>query len=167
MKGIKIKKLNGSKLRVGIVHSRFNEEYVNSLKDWAIKSLKESKVKSENIKIIEVPGSYELPYGAGLSIQDNVDVVLCLGCLIKGESMHFEYIAEAVSRGLMDLNLQYGVPVIFGVLTCLTEGQAKDRTKNSKENLGYEWAKSAIEMGLLKLNNQKIHKHQECDCGKC
>ncbi len=160
-----IKNLNGSKLKIGIVYSRFNGEYVLSLKKWALQAFTEAKVNLKNIEILEVPGAYELPYGAGLLIKNKADVVLCLGSLIKGETMHFEYIAEAITQGIMNLNLQYGVPVIFGVLTCLTEEQALNRTKDSKENLGYQWGKTAVEMGLLKIANQ-VEKH-ECECGEC
>lgn len=147
-----IKNLNGSKLKVGIVYSRFNGDYVQSLKKWALKSFKESGVRKENLEMLEVPGSYELPFGAWKLINESkLDVVLCLGCLIKGETMHFEYIAEAVTQGIMRLNVESGVPVIFGVLTCLIEEQAQDRTFDNQTNLGYQWAKTAIEMGLLKI----------------
>jgi 6,7-dimethyl-8-ribityllumazine synthase len=83
-----------------------------------------------------------------LARSKKVDVIICLGCLVKGETMHFEYIAQGVSQGIARLNSTGNVPVIFGVLTCLTEQQALDRSVGPK-NEGYGWGMAAVEMGLL------------------
>jgi len=89
----------------------------------------------------------------------NVDAVLCIGCLIKGETMHFEYINEAVTQGIMRLNLEKGIPVIFGVLAVLNENQAKARAGigANSHNHGIEWAQSALQMSTLKVNHLQQH----------
>jgi len=102
---------------------------------------------------MQVPGSYELPLAARLLLDTGrVDAVIAIGCLIKGETMHFEYICEAVSQGIMRLNLESRVPVIFGVLACLTEEQARARAglSGSHGNHGKEWAQTALKMALLR-----------------
>jgi 6,7-dimethyl-8-ribityllumazine synthase len=110
-----------------------------------------SAVKAKNITCIEVPGAYELPFAARHLIKSKkkFDAIVVLGCLIKGETMHFEYIADAVAHGLMELNVDEDIPVVFGVLTCLNEKQAHDRAFG-KNNHGISWGHTAVEMGLLK-----------------
>ena len=102
---------------------------------------------------IQVPGSYELPFAAR-TVLDDSDVVICIGCLIKGDTMHFEYICEAVTQGIMRLNTDHPscTPVIFGVLACLTEEQALIRAGlvPGGKNHGIEWAQSALEMAAIK-----------------
>lgn len=149
-KGITHKEADGGGLKIGITVSRWNEKYTSKLLERCRKALLDSGVSEENINIIQVPGSYELPFAAKHLIESvQVDVVVCLGCLIKGSTMHFEYIAEAVSQGIMNLNLNSGTPVIFGVLTCLDEEQAEERVSEEGKDHGYEWGVSAVEMGLL------------------
>lgn len=153
MKGISFEQLDGSSLRVGIVLARWNKEYVDSLLEGCKKALRDSGVKDENIIIKNVPGSFELVYGSKHLIDhESVDVVIAIGVLIKGETMHFEHIADAVSQGLTQLNATTPVPSIFGVLTCLTEEQVKLRSVG-ENNHGYSWGMSAVEMGLLKNNH--------------
>lgn len=148
-KEVSFGKPNGSSLKIGIVASRWNSEIVDALIDGCARALEECKVKKNNITVLQVPGSYELPFAARHLIKTKkVDAVVCLGCLIKGETMHFEYIAEAVTQGIMNLNLDIGIPVIFGVLTCLTEKQARARS-TGKNNHGHGWGMTAVEMGLL------------------
>lgn len=150
-KGITFPKLNGAKLKIGLVVSRWNKEITFALLKKCQQALQGSGVPEKNIIVLEVPGSYELVYGAKhLIAEKKVDAVVCLGCLIKGETMHFEYICEAVTQGIMRLNVESGVPVIFGVLTCLTEAQAKARAGNDANNHGYWWGLTAVEMGLLR-----------------
>ncbi|MBD3311460.1 MAG: 6,7-dimethyl-8-ribityllumazine synthase [Candidatus Magasanikbacteria bacterium] len=149
MKGIEFKNLDGSDLKIGIAKSRWNSFITDPLLEKCKQALLDSNVKEENIIVYEVPGSYELPFAASKLIKkQQVDAVVCLGSLIKGETMHFEYIAEAVTQGITRLNLETDIPVIFGVLTCLTEEQAIERSSGKKNN-GYEWGLSAIEMALL------------------
>ncbi|MEK7643953.1 MAG: 6,7-dimethyl-8-ribityllumazine synthase, partial [Patescibacteria group bacterium] len=146
-KGVSFKKMNGAKLKIGIAVSRWNGEITESLLEKCRLALLDSGVKEKNIFVLEVPGAYELPYAASHLIKTKKpDAVVCFGCLIKGETMHFEYIAEAVTQGIMNLNLGTGVPVIFGVLTVLNEAQAKARSGDNQQNHGYAWGLTAVEM---------------------
>ena len=149
MKAVIFEKKSGEGLKIGIVVARWNSDITCSLRDACKAALMDAGVVDDDIKIIEVPGSYEVVYGAKQLIKkNNVDAVIAIGCLIKGETMHFEYISEAVSQGIMNLNIQSGIPVLFGVLTCLTEEQAVERS-TGEHNHGYGWGQSAIEMALL------------------
>ncbi len=151
MKKISFSQMDGSNLRIGIVVARWNSAITKKLLDGCIQALEHSQVKKDNITIVEVPGSFELPFAAKqLANKNDIDVVVCIGLLIKGETVHFEYISEAVSKGIMDINTLADTPVIFGVLTCLTEEQAIARS-TGENNHGYGWGKSAVEMGLLKF----------------
>ncbi|KAF6002266.1 hypothetical protein CCYA_CCYA11G3039 [Cyanidiococcus yangmingshanensis] len=142
--------LDGSELRVGVIRSRWNEEITASLLEGAKKTLKECKVAPDNVVELEVPGAFELPLAARLMIEtQRVDSVICLGCLIKGETTHFDIIADKASAAIMQLQMTTAVPIIFGVLTCLNEEQARARAIGSA-NLGVEWAKTAVEMGVVR-----------------
>ncbi|KAJ0410461.1 hypothetical protein P43SY_002793 [Pythium insidiosum] len=147
------RKTDGTGLRVAIVHAKWNEEVVSALVKGCRQELLKSGVRDEDIVVLEVSGSYELPYAASRVIaSQKIDAVVCVGCLIKGGTMHFEYICEAVTQGIMRVQLDTGVPVLFGVLTVLTEEQAKDRaglTANG-HNHGVEWAQTAVEMARLR-----------------
>jgi 6,7-dimethyl-8-ribityllumazine synthase len=135
---------------VGIVVSRFNEDITTGLLKGALATLKEWKVKPANITTIFVPGSFEIPYGCQkLIMNKRPDVVIALGCIIKGETKHDEYIANAVSHGIMRLSLDYKIPVMFGVLTPNNLEQAKARSVG-KFNKGREAALAALETALLK-----------------
>lgn len=144
-------KLNGSGLRIGIVRARWNNEIPTSLLEGCKEALLKTRVKKQNITVIEVPGCFEIPFAAKNLIKSRkkYDAVIALGCLIKGETMHFEYIADAVANGLMELNLNEKAPVIFGVLTCLNEKQALARSRG-ENNHGIGWGYTAVEMGLFK-----------------
>jgi 6,7-dimethyl-8-ribityllumazine synthase len=151
-KGVQFTLLDGSSLRIGIVKALWNSAVTDALLDGCLRALKESGVREEHIVVRDVPGSYEVVYGAKHLIDmEKPDAVVCLGCLVKGETMHFEYIADAVTQGIMRLNLESGVPVIFGILTCRTEEQALARSRG-ENNHGYWWGKTAVEMALLKLH---------------
>jgi len=148
MKGITFENMDGSNLKIGIVVAQWNSELTNSLLESCIEGLKDSSVAEENIIISHVPGSFEVVHGAKKMIDRGVDAVVAIGVLIKGETMHFEYLAEAASQGLMKLNIETNTPVIFGVLTALTEDQARKRSIG-EHNHGFSWGKSAVQMGLL------------------
>ena len=115
-------------------------------------------VAEENIVVQDVPGSYEVVYGAKALLAKHssagtpLDAVVCVGCLIKGKTMHFEYICEAVTQGIMRLGLDTGVPVLFGVLTCLTDEQALARAGLTEggHNHGVDWAQGLVEMAHIK-----------------
>ncbi len=137
-------------MRVGIIRTRWNDEHVTNLVDGAKKALKECNVKEDNIFETEVPGSFELPLAAKfLALSGTVDAIITAGVLIKGDTMHFEYICDATSKGIMNVGIQTNVPVVFGVLTCLTEDQVKARSCEGN-NHGYDWGKTAVEMALLR-----------------
>lgn len=145
------RKVNGNGLRIGICHTQWNKEIVGSLVSGCEQELKAQGVSE--VIVVAVPGSYELPYGASQMISAyNLDGVVCIGCLIKGDTMHFEYISEAVTQGIMRINLDTGAPVLFGVLTCMTEEQARLRAglESTGHNHGVEWAQSVVEMAQLK-----------------
>lgn len=149
-KGLELEQKHAPNLRIGIVVAKWNEHITKPLRIACVDELRDAQIPLESIIIKEVPGAFELPYVAAQMIKhDNVDAVVVLGCLIKGESMHFEYISEAVAHGAMKLNIETDVPVIFGVLTCLTEEQAIARSTGTN-NHGAGWGKTAVEMGLLK-----------------
>ncbi|CAG8463763.1 2818_t:CDS:1 [Paraglomus occultum] len=155
-KGVKAptEQYDGSKLRVLIVKTRWNSEIVDSLVEGAINSLTSYKVERSNIHIEDVAGSYELPFAIQTILCNRVynkfDVAIAIGVLIKGDTMHFEYIAEAVSHGLMRVGLDTSTPVVFGVLTCLSETQALQRAGigENSHNHGNDWGQCAVEMGM-------------------
>lgn len=147
---------DGAGLRILIIHTRWNTAVVSKLVAGCTEQLLASGVASSDIHTVDVPGAYELPFAAKtLLSKGKYDACIPIGVLIKGSTMHFEYIADAVSNGLMRVGLDGNVPVIFGVLTCLTEEQALLRagikTTNSENahNHGIDWANAAVEMALL------------------
>lgn len=151
VKGAKKTRQDGSGLHVVVVRTGWNEKVVGPLVKGCVDELKASGVSK--VEVEEVPGSYELPLACQLIIQNRKpDAVIPIGCLIKGSTMHFEYICEAVAHGLMRVGLDTGVPVIFGVLSCLDEEQALQRAGVSPgmHNHGPEWGTAAITMVNLK-----------------
>ncbi|KAI7250462.1 6,7-dimethyl-8-ribityllumazine [Hortaea werneckii] len=207
VKGIgEAKTYDGSNLRIGIVHGRWNTKIIESLLTGARKSLKAAGVKDENIVVQSVPGSYELPYavqrmytasqsqansaggvltsatdllsqsttdltnmskegGAGKSggssggSNQPFDAIIAVGALIKGSTMHFEYIADAVSHGLMKVQHDTGCPVIFGLLTLLNEQQGLERAgideAGKGHNHGEDWGNAAVELGAKRKGWQE------------
>ncbi|MEM6261663.1 MAG: 6,7-dimethyl-8-ribityllumazine synthase [Bacteroidota bacterium] len=140
--------------KVAIVVSKWNDPITFALRDGAIKLLKEAGVKERNIKVYEVPGSYELPYAAQkcLEYRPMLDGVIALGCVIQGETRHFDFICDAVANGLMKVSLQFSKPAIFGVLTPDTMDQAKARAGGRYGNKGEEAAVALLELVDLKKN---------------
>jgi len=136
--------------RFAIVVSRFNEEITDGLLQGARERLAEASVSDDSVTIIHVPGAFEIPITAQrLGESGEYDAIVCLGCLIKGDTMHFEYIAEAASHGIMQAASATGVPMAFGVLTTLTEAQAVERSRSGPGNKGREAAAAALEMAAL------------------
>jgi 6,7-dimethyl-8-ribityllumazine synthase len=136
--------------RFAIVVSRFNEEITEGLLQGARELLAEASVPEENVTVIRVPGAFEIPITAQrLGESGEYDAIVCLGCLIKGDTMHFEYIAEAASHGIAQAAAATGVPMAFGVLTTLTEEQAVARSAKGPDNKGREAAAAALEMAKL------------------
>ncbi len=136
--------------RFAIVVSRFNEAVTEGLLAAALAALAEAEVASDDVMLVRVPGAFEIPLTARtLAETGQFDAVICLGCLIKGDTMHFEYIAENTTRGIAEAASSTGVPMAFGVLTTLTEEQAVLRSVPGPENKGREAALAAIEMTTL------------------
>ena len=140
----------GSGRRFAIVASSFNKEFAEGLLRGARAALSECGVSDADVTVVRVPGAYEIPLAAShLATTGRFHGVICLGCLIKGDTMHFEYIAEAVSHGIMTVGADTGVPVTFGVLTTLTEEQAAIRSADGPDNKGREAALAAVEMATI------------------
>ncbi|TAF66975.1 MAG: 6,7-dimethyl-8-ribityllumazine synthase [Cytophagales bacterium] len=133
--------------RFGIVVAEWNEAITGKLMEGAINTLKKHGVKDNQIVIHTVPGSFELSLGAQWLAQgDDLDAVICLGCIIQGETRHFDFIAHAVAQGITQVSLKYDKPVIFGVLTPDNQQQALDRAGGKHGNKGDEAAITAIKM---------------------
>ena len=142
---------DGFSLKIGIVVSEWNEAVTSALLEGAMLTLQKHGVKKENIFVRTVPGSFELPYGARiLAEQNNPNAIICLGCVIQGETPHFDFICQGVSFGITELNLDYDIPFIFGVLTTLNLQQAKDRCGGKHGNKGDEAAITALKMANLR-----------------
>jgi 6,7-dimethyl-8-ribityllumazine synthase len=141
------KKKKSASLNIGIVISRFNEEITGGLLSGALEVLQENNVNNKNVDIVSCPGAFEIPLTAKTLLKKKkYDAIICLGAVIKGETAHFEYISYAVTQGILQLNLQSGVPVTFGVLTCYNDEQALKRSSSDGENKGREAAMAALEM---------------------
>jgi 6,7-dimethyl-8-ribityllumazine synthase len=141
---------NAKDMIFGIVVSEWNDQVTASLCKGAIDCLIENGAQMENISIKHVPGSFELVLGAQLLLENtDADAILCLGCVIQGETRHFDFICNAVADGIMKLNTDYNTPVIFGVLTTNTIEQALDRSGGKHGNKGTEAAITAIKMIAL------------------
>lgn len=140
-------KLDGKDLKVSIVVSRFNSFITEKLLDGAIDCLTRNNVKENDIEVYWVPGSFEIPATARkIVLEKKPDAVICLGCVIRGETPHFDYIAGEVTKGVAQLSLEAGIPVIFGVLTTDTIEQAIERAGTKSGNKGFDAALSALEM---------------------
>lgn len=138
---------SASNYTFGIVVSQWNAEITGALLDGAIKGLLDNGAQEENIKIIEVPGSYELIAGTDFMLSSGkYDTVIALGCVMQGETRHFDFICDAVANGLSSASLKHSKPVIFGVLTTDTMSQAQERAGGKHGNKGEEAAITAIQM---------------------
>lgn len=142
--------LEGKEMRVGIVSSRWHLAHVTKMVDDMKATLGELGLRSDDIPTMQVPGSFELPIAARLMASaQKVDAIICVGVLIKGDTDHYDLIASSVASGLMDLQLSTMVPTIFGVLTCSDEQQVIERVSGSKREAP-DWARTAVEMGMLR-----------------
>jgi 6,7-dimethyl-8-ribityllumazine synthase len=143
-------------IKFGIVVSDWNKEITWSLMEGAIRTLKEHGAKDDCIIIKHVPGSFELTLGAQfLAEYEDLDAIICLGCVIEGETPHFTYICQGVTQGITQLNMEYNLPFIFGILTTHTQQQAIDRAGGSLGNKGDEAAVTAIKMAALQRDMEK------------
>jgi 6,7-dimethyl-8-ribityllumazine synthase len=133
--------------KFGIVNSRFNEFITQKLLDGALDALLRHGAKEEEIEVVWVPGSFEIPYAARKMAQSGgYDAVICLGAVIRGDTPHFDYICSQVTKGVAETALSTGVPTIYGLVTADTLEQAIDRAGTKAGNKGRDAALSAIEM---------------------
>lgn len=135
--------------RFCLVASRFNRLVVERLVEGARTVLEEAGVEQEDLDLVWVPGAWELPWAAARAVDGGYDAVVALGCVIRGETPHFDYICEAATRGLGELTVRGEVPVTLGLLTCDTADQARERAGGSHGNKGAEAAEAALELADL------------------
>ena len=140
---------NAKDFRFGIVVSQWNDSITKAMEKGAYDTLVEQGVSKDNILTYEVPGSFELIYGSKKMQAQGVDAVIAIGSVIQGETKHFDFVCEAVSQGIKDLNVLHDIPVIFCVLTDNTMQQAIDRSGGKHGNKGVEAAIAAIQMAHL------------------
>lgn len=144
---------NAASFRFGIVVSEWNDNITEGLYKGAFEALIENGVLPANIIRWDVPGSFELIYGAKKMQEQNVDAVITIGCVIQGETKHFDFVCEGVTQGVKDLNIMQDTPVIFCVLTDNTMQQSIDRSGGKHGNKGTEAAIAAIKMAALRKNS--------------
>lgn len=137
-------------LRFGIVVSQFNSFITDRLLAGAFDALRRAGASDRQIELVRVPGSFEIPLAAKkLAVAGRCHAIICIGCILRGETAHFEYVASEAARGIQLAQLDTGVPMAFCVLTCDTLEQAIDRAGLKSGNKGYEAGRSAIEMASL------------------
>ena len=138
---------NGKSWKFAIVVSAWNEVITGALLTGALEALSKAEVPASNILIKNVPGTFELPLGAQREAQkENIDAVICLGCVIQGETRHFDFICDATANGIIQVGLKYNKPVIFGVLTTENMKQALERAGGEHGNKGFEAGITALQM---------------------
>ncbi len=143
---------NAKQFRFGIVVSEWNHEITDGLFRGAYEALIDCGATKENIIKWNVPGSFELIYGSKKMVEYQVDAVIAIGCVIQGETKHFDFVCEGVTQGIKDLNVNSDTPVIFCVLTDNTMQQSIDRSGGKHGNKGTEAAIAAIKMADLRRN---------------
>ena len=149
----------GAGLKFAIVVARFNDFVTERLEAGAVEALVSAGVSNQDISIIKVPGAFEIPFAARQAAQQGrFAAVICLGCLIRGATAHFEYIAAAASQGIMDASIATGVPMTFGVLTTNSREEALERAVPGPANKGWEAAVAAVEMATLGLARPEAAK---------
>jgi 6,7-dimethyl-8-ribityllumazine synthase len=136
--------------KFAVVVSRFNDAITSRLLEGARAALREAGAQPDHVVAMSVPGAFELPQAARCAAESgSYDAIICLGCVIRGETAHFEYISAAVAHGLMQASGETGVPMAFGVLTTDTWEQAEVRAGDGRDNKGFEAAAAALEMAEL------------------
>jgi len=143
---ISLNKNVGADKKIGLVKSIWNIEITNRFYEGCYNTLLKYGVKKNNIITKEVPGSFELIHGAKVIVKENVDVVILIGCIIKGETPHFEFISQAVTNGVKDLNIKYDIPFIFCVSTDLNISQSLERSGGKFGNKGTDSALAALQL---------------------
>lgn len=142
--------LNGSQLKVAIVVSRFNDFITDKLLSGARNCLLQHQTAEENIDIVWVPGAFELPIAAmNLAKSGKYQAVICLGVVIRGETTHYDYVCNEAAKGIANVGMQTGIPVMFGVVTTENTEQAISRAGGKSGNKGWDCAMGALEMANL------------------
>lgn len=145
--------LQAKGLKFGIVVSRFNDFITSKLLDGALDALLRHGAREEEIDVIRVPGSFEIPMVARkLALKGKYNAIICLGTIIRGSTPHFEYVAAEVSKGIASVSMETGLPVAFGIITSDTIEQAVERAGTKSGNKGWDAAITAIEMAQLLKN---------------
>jgi 6,7-dimethyl-8-ribityllumazine synthase len=148
---------SAKKMKFGIVVSDWNSEITHALLKGAYETLLAHGAKEDNILVKHVPGSFELIIGGQfMGEYADLDGVICLGCVIQGETPHFNYVCQGVTHGLAELNMNYNIPFIFGLLTTNTYDQAKERAGGKHGNKGVEAAVTAIKMAALQREMEEL-----------
>jgi 6,7-dimethyl-8-ribityllumazine synthase len=143
-------KFRADGMRFGVVTSRYNNSITESLERAALEVLKSAGASEEQLDVLSVPGAFELPLAAKkLAETGSVNAIIAIGCVLRGETSHYDYICSEVARGIQLAQMDTGVPVIFCVLTCDTMEQAVERAGPGSGNKGYEAGLAALEMGSL------------------
>ena len=138
-------------LRIAVVVSRYNDFVTDRLREGAIQALRGAGAAGEAVDVVDVPGAFEIPQAAhAAALTGRYDAIVCLGCLIRGETPHFDYISMSVAHGIMQASMTTGVPMSFGVLTTESAEQALARAIPGTGNKGWEAAIAAVEMATLR-----------------
>lgn len=151
-------KLSADGLRFGVVVSRFNSFITDRLLAGALDALKRAGAREQQVDVVRVPGAFEIPIGAKKMAQTGrFDALICIGCVLRGETSHYDYVCSEAARGIQLAQMHTGVPIAFCLLTCDTLEQAIDRAGLKGGNKGYDAGLTAIEMANLarKLNGQR------------
>jgi 6,7-dimethyl-8-ribityllumazine synthase len=148
-------KLDGRELRIGIVVSRWNREITDELLNGALRALEVCKVPRENINVLEVPGAMEIPVAAEALISTQVDAIIAIGCVIKGETAHFEHVGRTALDGIAKIALKSGIPVTCSILTTYDIEQAQARSGLDDDNVGSQAALAAVEVANLIVSLQQ------------
>lgn len=139
--------ISGRGKKFAVVVSRFNSAITDRLREGCLATFRSSGVAERDVRVVDAPGAFELPFVCRrLALSRRYDAVVALGCIVRGETPHDRYIAQAVAQGVMAVGLETGVPVIFGVLTPLNAKQARARAGRGEANKGVEAARAALEM---------------------
>ena len=147
---------DASEMKFGIVVSEWNTNITEALLEGACNTLERHGTKQENIHIVRVPGSFELTFGAKMMAErPDIDAVIVLGCVVRGDTPHFDYVCSGVTQGITDLNVKYDIPVIFGLLTTDNMQQSLDRAGGKHGNKGDEAAITAIKMANFSCQLKK------------
>ena len=142
--------LDGAGLRIAVIVSRFTEDLTDRLLEGALETAAECGVPDWGVAVVKVPGAFELPMAAEeLASTGRYDAIVCTGCVIRGETAHFEYVAGESARGIAEVARAYGLPVTMGVVTAENRSQAEARSGGAKTNMGSDAMRAAIDMANL------------------